>query len=72
VLNNATADGSFCPVTGCLVLDASDNVVVDTGDVKDDGDLAYTGFSAGPVLLYGGATLAAGLLLLIVGRRRRT
>jgi uncharacterized repeat protein (TIGR01451 family) len=72
VLNNATADGSFCPVTGCLVLDASDNAVVDTGDVKDDGDLAYTGFSAGPVLLYGGATLAAGLLLLIVGRRRRT
>ena len=49
-----------------------DTVTVVTSRVEDGGDdLASTGFGGAPMLLYGGGSLAAGLLLLALGRRRR-
>jgi uncharacterized repeat protein (TIGR01451 family) len=81
ITNQATVTGSFCPEAGCQVLSAADTVVVTTARVEDDDDegdggdggddLAYTGFTGTRTLLLGGGVLAAGLALLIVGRRRR-
>jgi uncharacterized repeat protein (TIGR01451 family) len=87
ITNQATVTGSFCPGAGCQVLSAADTVVVTTARVEDDDDegdggdggaggaggddLAYTGFTGTRTLLLGGGVLAAGLALLIVGRRRR-
>ncbi len=84
IVNTATATASFCGDGGCVVVDSTSSVVVTTlpavieGDTDDDGDggsgggaLAFTGFEGGPAAGLGVGILTAGVLLLVVGRRRR-
>ncbi|MGC3994264.1 MAG: GEVED domain-containing protein [Propionicimonas sp.] len=87
ITNEASVTGSLCPVDmglvgvlaadPCRVVAASAFAVVTTvasdqdGDNDGDGNLAYTGFGGGQGLLYGGGILAAGVLLVLVGRRRK-
>jgi uncharacterized repeat protein (TIGR01451 family) len=83
--NSAIVSSAYCPTTGCVVVDAADTVTVTTARVAGEtdggggngnggngGGLAYTGLAGGfGIAGLGGGILAAGILLLVVARRRR-
>ncbi len=82
LVNSATVSAGFCPITGCVQVEAGDSVTVSTAIVDPEhegggnghggGGLAYTGVTGAPELIgLGGGILAAGLLLLLVARRRK-
>ncbi|MCC6496795.1 MAG: DUF11 domain-containing protein [Propionibacteriaceae bacterium] len=85
LVNSATVSAGFCPVTGCVQVEAGDSVTVSTAIVDPEhegggndhggnggGGLAYTGVAGAPELIgLGGGILAAGMLLLLVARRRK-